>query len=968
MAAMGGNYASVALGKLLTRKELIRNLTALLVVVVSFAGDVIAQSQAINGTIRGRATDTTGAAIVGANVTVRNLETAFMRSVQTNDEGYYVIPNLPLGTYETEVKKSGFATLRAHNVVLQAGTDAVIDAPLQAAGVETTVEVTGGAPMIQASTIDIGRTITQTETQNLPLTSRNPYNFILFQPGVSGHPNQELGIPRTLNTNGLLDRINYQMDGMVDTQTDRHGLRLFPISDSYVREVQTVSNSFAPEFGQTAGNIFNVVTNSGTNQIHGMFHYIHRWIDATARPLLLSPTAPKPELKLNDYVANAGGPLIKEKLFWFSSYEHLERGQPQPTTITAANAAAIGLDPSLLVAGPGLLHGQFFDVRGDWIINNKHSAFLRYNYFKNDFPFNTNVGGLNALDATSDFADRAHVIGMQLVSTFIPNLLNEFRFSWPYRKNQHFAGPKTGPGPAVTISGIANFNGTTGAGDRFAEKIPSLNENLTIIRGRHSFKVGAAWQENVDLQAPTVFTKYTFANIAAYLAAKSGTNPRSYTTVQQMAGVGIGYHSVFWSWYGQDSWQVTPRLMLVGGVRYDKFVPPDASPTAPFINSRKYSSPSANFAPRLGFAYRVTSKTVLRGSGGIFYDAPATNTWFNPLQQNGVFPNFSLSGTAPNAPAFPALTVPPSSTIADLVTVAPNFRNAYTINTSLNIQHELTKNDSVTVGYIHTAGRNLEFQRNINPPAVIRFLADGRPVFGTNNATRPFQGFGNITQEESGARSNYDAAVINYTHRLSAGIEMSASYTWSHTISDAPEANTFEQNFSILDPTNRLRDRGNSFVNRPHSLTISSILQPRIQADNAVWRHIVNDNMFAVLVNLASGDQQNILANVNLNGDATNGTNQNQRPAFVSRNSVRGPSIYQVDARYTRTIGTFWERVKPQVFLEANNLFNHPNITTINTTATVNAATGLITTAPTLAAVSTVLEGRIVQFGASVHF
>jgi hypothetical protein len=129
--------------------------------------------------------------------------------------------------------------------------------------------------------------------------------------------------------------------------------------------------------------------------------------------------------------------------------------------------------------------------------------------------------------------------------------------------------------------------------------------------------------------------------------------------------------------------------------------------------------------------------------------------------------------------------------------------------------------------------------------------------------------------------------------------------------------------------------------------------------------------MFAVLVNLASGDQQNILANTNLNGDATNSTklgSGNQRPAFVSRNSVRGPNIYQIDARYTRTIGTFWERVQPQVFLEANNLFNHPNITSINTTATVNGTTGLITSAPTFAPVSTVLEGRIVQFGASVRF
>src|SRR5262249_45737141 len=197
-------------------------------------------------------------------------------------------------------------------------------------------------------------------------------------------------------------------------------------SDTYVREVQTVSNSYAPEFGQTSGNIFNVITNSGTNDIHGMFQYIHRWVDASARPILLSPTAPKPELKLTDYAANAGGSVIKDKLFWFAAYEHLERGQPSPVTITPANAAQIGINPSLLATGPGTLHGQFFNTRVDWVINSKHSVFVRYNYFKNSFPFNTNVGGLNALDASSDFRDRAHVIGMQVMSTLTPSLLNEF--------------------------------------------------------------------------------------------------------------------------------------------------------------------------------------------------------------------------------------------------------------------------------------------------------------------------------------------------------------------------------------------------------------------------------------------------------------------------------------------------------------------------------------------------------------
>src|SRR5262249_13296997 len=166
---------------------------------------------------------------------------------------------------------------------------------------------------------------------------------------------------------------------MVDTETDRHGLRLFPISDSYVREVQTVSNSFAPEFGQTGGDIFNVVTSSGTNSVHGMAQYIRRSIDASARPILLSPTAATPQLRLEDYVGNIGGPVINDKLFWYAGYEPLVRGLPSPTTITPANASAIGIAPDLLAPGPGLEHAQFVDIRSDYTISPKHTAFLRYN-------------------------------------------------------------------------------------------------------------------------------------------------------------------------------------------------------------------------------------------------------------------------------------------------------------------------------------------------------------------------------------------------------------------------------------------------------------------------------------------------------------------------------------------------------------------------------------------------------------
>jgi hypothetical protein len=964
------HYGPVSLTGTRLRKGYVRSAAILVVLVLLATLNAWSQSQAINGTIRGRLFDASGAAVPGGTIEVRNTATGFRRTVQSNDDGYYVIPNLPLGPYEVTISRAGFSGVKASNVRIEAGREAVVDAPLKPATVETVVEVTNDIPVVQTTQAAIGRTISSLEVANLPLTSRNPYNFILFQPGVSGHPNPELGIPRTINTNGLLDRINYQMDGMVDTQADRHGLRLFPISQTFVREVQTVSNSYAPEFGNTTGNIYNVITNSGTNDIHGAFNYLHRWVDATARPILLSPTAAKPELRLNDYAANVGGPAIKDKLFWFGAYEHLTRGNPTPVTITPANAATLGIDPSLLQAGPGLLHGQFLDARVDWVINSKNTAFLRYNYFRNDFPFNTTSGGLSALDAFSDFKDRAHVGGLQVVSTLTNNLLNEFRFSYPYRNNTHFAGSLTGPGPVINVSGAAIFNGTNGAGDRFNEKIPNFNENMTLIHGKHSFKWGGYWQENVDLQRATAFTQYTFASSAAYLAAKSGAAPFGYSTVQISNGGTVpSYKSMFFGFYGQDSWHMTPKLMLIYGLRWDKFMPPDADPSAPFPGSRTFNSPSANFSPRFGFAYSVTSKTVVRGSAGVFYENPATNTWFNALLNNGNIASATLQPTSPGAPPFPTVvtTLPAVSTPPSIWTVSPDFKNAYTLNFSLQVQQQIANNDALTVGYVHTGGRNLEFLRDMNLINPTSTLADGRPVFSTavNASTRLFPQFNSITLQDSGARSTYDALVTNFTHRMAKGVELSASYTWSHSISTAPEANGFEQNLPIQDPTDMLRDRGNSLSNRPHALTISTILQPTWKPENAVLRHILSDNTFAILANISSGDQQNVVVNRALNNDPI--TAAVTRPAFVGRNSVRGPNIYQVDLRYTRDVLTLWERVKPQFVFEANNVFNHPNVTSLNTVALVDAL-GNITKAPTLAPTSTVLEGRIVQVGVGVRF
>jgi hypothetical protein len=948
-----------------------------LIAVTVFAGSFLplvwGQSQSINGSIQGRVTDPAAAPVPEAQVTVKNDSTGITRTQSTHMDGYYVIPNLPLGTYTVAIQKTGFQAERHTGVVLDAGVAATIDARLTVGSVSTEIEVSGGAPVIDPDQVNIGRTIGHVEVDNLPLTSRNPYNFVIFQPGMSGHPNAELGIPRTLNTNGLLDRVNYQLDGMVDTETDRYGLRLFAISDIYVSEVQTVSNSFAPEYGFTAGDVYNVITGSGTNQFHGEFHFIGRPPGANARTVLLNASKPAASIDLHDYAFNASGPIKKDKLFIFGGYEHLLRGTPIPTTIDPTVGAQIGLSPTLLATAPTVQHVQFLNLRADWVINQKNQLFVRYDYFRNEFPFNTQNGGLNALDAASDFRDRAHVAGLQLLTNFSPTTLNEFRASEPYRNEHHVADALTGPGPEIIITGVATFNGTQNAGDRFAEKIPSFSDSVTKIAGGHTLKAGFGWQENNDNQVGDVYSSYTFSNATNYLAAKSGANPYAYTQFATVLGVpGAAYKSYFYDFFVQDSWRVRPNLTLIYGVRWDRFQAPAGQANAPFAWSQSFHTPNRDWAPRLGIAWSVNPKTVIRASSGLFYEAPATNTWYNAFAYAGSTAAFTDT-FAPNqagAPAFPAVfnylpgaTLPSPPTI---IAVTPNFKNAYTINTNLQIQRELTRNDSLTVGYVHTGARDLEYLRDMNLINPTGSLADGRRIFSTavNAATRLYPQFNGIDLEDVGAITNYNALVVSWWHRLASGVQISANYTWSHSISDAPDANSFEQNVLIQSPFTRKYDRGNSLVNRPQAFNLSTYLAPRFKLQNGFWNRLANDNELAILANLATGDQQNETANLNLSNEpgAFGPVSRATLPAFVGRDSLRTGNIYQVDMRYTRTLFAVRERIRAKFIAEGNNVFNTRNITTINANATVNSQ-GIATSAPSLAPTNTVLEGRLIQLG-----
>jgi hypothetical protein len=954
-----------------------RMLLLLALVVLVAVPNCFGQAAAINGQIEGTVTDPTGAVVPGAAVSIENVNTGFKRELKTDASGFYRFTVLPLGTYNLKVATSGFSPESRNGIVIDAGSTATMDVHLRVGGTSEVVEVSSAAPVIEPGRTDLGSMLSTNSIENLPLLSRNPYNFILIQPNASARPNTEFGVPRKINANGFTDRINYELDGSNNTQSDRAGIRLLPISDTFISEVQQVNNGFAPEFGNTSGTVFNAITKSGTNGLHGELAYIFRRPGFNARPTLLAPTAPKPNLSVDSYIADAGGRVIKDKLFWYGAFEHVSRGLPSAISVTPDTLTQIGLPTSYSNAIPFSQSVYFYMGKADWQINQNNRLSGRFNYFRNESPFN-NGGGQTLITQTYLFKDRAPVGAVQLISILSPHIVNEFRFAIPKRFQRQVAFDGTGPQPAITISGVANFGGSDQTGVVFTEKTPQWSDNLSYTRGTHTYKFGVDIRYILDNQTNPQFAKYTFGTIVDYLAAKNGTNPKSYSTYSQTFGnPAVIYSSVFTGMYVQDNWKLRPNLTLTYGVRYDIYKIPSADTKSPFAQSQKFNVDKNNFAPRVGIAYSLgkTQKTVVRANYGIFYDAPQTNVYFNALLNNGA-PQIFTMNTGPGtafAPAFPTvLTALPSAfnlPVQDIFTVAPNFRTLYTSNANLQVTRELATNLSLSVTYLFTKGTKLPVYRNINAIPTGNFLADGRPILKTGAI---FTQFNNIFDAESVGASNYNGLNVTLTERFAKGYEFFLTYTWSHALDDAPERNVLDS-ASVMaeDATNRRRDYGNSFSDRRHAFTGTGVLHPHFDVTSPM-KYLVNNNQLTFIMSASSGDIFNIGSTRVLNGDPSV-PSAFQRPLFIGRDTYLGPSIYECNMRYSR-IFPIGERIRPEFFGEFTNLFNHSNFAggsgtsgAINTTATVDAA-GNITKVPTFARASTIMDSRLMQLGIRLTF
>ncbi len=937
---------------------------------------VSGQSQALNGQIEGVVTDATGAIVAGATVTALNLQTGTERTAATDSGGGYRFPLLPLGTFRITVEASNFKRLVREGITLAAGQSATIDMSLEVGGISTTVTITSDAPIADPGKIDVGRVMNTREVQDLPLVSRNPFNFSLLQANVVGRPNTEFGVPR-VSANGYARRTNFQLDGNVNTQANLAGLRLVPISETFISEVQLVTNGFAAEFGNTPGLVMNSITPSGTNEIHGSLAYRFRRSWMSSRPFNTSPLIAKAPNPVNDFTAAVGGPIIKNRWHIYGGYEKVNRdfsGRPaQVVIIKDADRQALiasGLSADIFVPFiPASQKVNFFIVRTDAQLTKDHRLTGRFIKFTNFSPNNVG-GGINTLQRTQDLDDKSDSLAIQLASSFGTNVFNEFRYQRAHRKSTFLPNKYTPTGPAITITNVAAFGPATS--NNTISPIETMNQfqdNLTWTKGDHVIKFGGGVNQIYDFRRNDIGATYTFASIAAYLLAKNGgpipatpaPNPcpagvtvaqQCYTSyAQNLGNADIEYKSVFYNLFAQDDWKATRKLKLNFGVRYDLYSVPKGDTNSPLAGDQKFNVDKNNFAPRLGAVYALRGgnrPTVLRGSIGIYYDTVYLVMYENAIQANGtgryisITRNPSTASERPTAPLFPTV-LPLNTSLSSLgftqntQYVSPDFKNMYAIHYQAQIEQALTTNLSVTAGFIHSDGRQLPVYRQINYlPIPGRFLADGRPVY--SSATRVNPNFNQIIEVGSGGNSRYNAFTLQLNKRFSEGYQFNFNYTLSKVRDDAPERNLQGVGAaSQSDPSNRRFDRAYGVADQRHTFSGSFVARPRFSVGKALG-YILNNNQFGFTAFAGSGETFPITTNADLNGDGIG----NDIPVGFERNAGRAPGFWNVDFRASRII-PINERFKIELVAEATNIFNHNSTITYGTGTTI---TSVLTTNP----------------------
>jgi len=865
--------------------------------------------QAVNSaTVSGHIEDQTGASIAAASVTIRGVDRNQSATTTTDERGRFRFLYLPVGSYELRVDKPGFAPTTA-KLTLSVGQ--TLDVPIQmsVASVIAEVKVEEDLPIIELARTQVSETIAPQEVDSLPLNGRNYLDLALLVPGVSrtNTGNNERfaetsAVPGTgISVAGQRNLGNgFVVDGL-SANDDAADLAGTFFSPEVIHEFQVIASGGIAEFGRASGGVVNVVTQSGTNDWRGKLYGFLRnqRLDATNIFAAVDPATGKrirSPLTQGQYGASAGGPLRRDRAFLFSNFEREDLNRSGFITISPANVAAI--NPVLDRAGyapPRVVTGEYptgdnrtnFFAKTDFILTQKNRLAMRYSLYDIFSPNARNVGGLSTISRATLVADRDQTFALNDVATLSPNSVNEARFQFTHSR---FKAPGNDlVGPAVSISGVANFGASTSSPTARDIDLFEAADNYSMQRGAHFLKTGFDLLYNrVNIVFPaSLYGSYSFTSLANF---QTGT----YNTFGQAFG------KVDWfqtnpnlGWFIQDEWRVRTDLTLNAGIRHD------VSWLAAGIQTRR-----GIFSPRIGLAYAPGNhRTVIRLGFGQYYDRIPLRAVANALRGAGTdYKSITLQRTQTGAPGFPnKLASFPTGTLFNLATIDPHIENAYGLQANLQIERELAQNTSVSVAYLYLRGVHIVMQRNLNVPTV---TAAQDPV----NLGRPNPNFANITQYSGQGDSYYNGMTLSFQRRALKGVMARVSYTLSKAIDNT--GNFFfsspQNNFNVRD------DRGLSDNDQRHRVTVSGQVT-------------VVGFQLSPIFNYGSAYPFNIVT-----GGQTIQTTA-ARPAGIGRNTGVGFNSASLDVRLSRQLKVT-ERFKMEWIAESFNTLNRTNLQFPNNT------------------------------------
>lgn len=805
---------------------------------LSFALRVAGQSP--NGNINGLVLDPSSQLVVGAEVIAVNDVTGVQYNTKTNNEGVYVLPNLPPGPYRIQVSKTGFKTIVKPDITLNVQDALSINFTLPVGALLETVTITGGAPLVNTENAAVSTVIDRNFVEALPLNGRSFNTLLQLTPGVVIAPSSASSPGQFSIAGQRTDANNFTVDGV----SANFGVGLGPslgqsgtgsaqafsalggtsslVSVDALQEFRTETSSFAPEFGRSPGGQVILTTRSGTNAFHGgAFDYVrntvmdaNNWFnDATI------PETPKAPEHHNDFGAFLGGPIHRNKAFFFLSYEGARLAQPQsmviqvPSEFARSSASAVLLpfintypqpngQPSSSTSYTAPFTGSYSNsstlnagsARIDYTINDRFALFGRYDYAPSESINRVSI--LSNLQ-TTEVNTQTLTLGVNMV--FNSRLANSLRGNYS-RQNSNLSYKLDSFGGAVPISSdlllpglsptdnLAYFQALdtgyyqVGSGGRNGTKQLNFTDDLIWSTGKHELKFGGDYRALfLDVNPYQNEPLYLVLSTQGFLS--SGSTDFFYT----QTNLASQFLSQAFSIYAQDTWKITPRLTLTYGIRWELNPAPSARGKTSLAAWENVDDPPNttiappgtplwtttyhNFAPRVGLAYALTAKGdyILRAGAGIFYDIgnshSADLSFSFPNSFAIVVPNTSLP-VANLTPFLPPISLqPPYGSVITAFTPDLQLPRSYQWNVAL--EKSFGTKQVVSATYVGQAGRRLLRQEVLTPP--------------NDNFLYPFE----VTLNDS--FSNYHALQIQYRRPLASGLQALLNYTWSHSLDNASD-------------------------------------------------------------------------------------------------------------------------------------------------------------------------------------